>query len=126
MTPGERKLLLIFGIGCLCIAGIGILLISLWSYRELIMFLVVGLVTIQVLVMLALRVIRALTDTAVKLHEQKLRQERLRPNDNGYYEIPLEEGNVPMSLSNNTSQQEGQEHYSHGYTHTRSSRRRLD
>lgn len=126
MTPGERKLLLIFGIGCLCIAGIGILLISLWSYRELIMFLVVGLVTIQVLVMLALRVIRALTDTAVKLHEQKLRQERLRPNDNGYYEIPLEEGKAPMIPLNNTSQQEGQEHYSHGYTPTQSSRKRWD
>ncbi len=126
MTPGERKLLLIFGIGCLCIAGTGILLISLWSYRELIMFLVVGLIAFQVLVMLALRVIRTLTDSAVKLHEQKLRQERLRPNDNGYYEIPLEEGNVPMSLSSNTLRQEEQEHYSQGYAPTRRSSKRRD
>lgn len=126
MTSGERKLLLIFGIGCLGIAGSGILLISLWSYRELIMFLVVGLVAFQVLVMLALRVIRTLTDSAVKLHEQKLRQERLRPNESGYYEIPLDEGKAPMIPLNNTSQQEGQEHYSHGYTPTRSSRRRWD
>ena len=100
MTSGERKLLLIFGIGSLPI--IGILLIRLWPYLELIGFLVVGLAALAVLVMLALRVITTLTDAAVKLHEQKLRQERLRPNDSGYYEIPLE----------------GQESHSQGYAPT--------
>ena len=55
MASSERKLLLIFGIGCLCIIGAGILLFSLWSYRELILFLVVGLVTLQVIVALVLQ-----------------------------------------------------------------------
>ena len=48
----ERKLLLIFGMGCLMI--IGIILISLWHYRELIGFLIVGLAILSVLVMLAI------------------------------------------------------------------------
>ena len=121
MTSGERKLLLIFGIGCLLITGI--LLISLWSYRELIAFLVVGLAVLAVLVTLTLHVVRTLTDVAVKLHEQKLRQERLRPNDNGYYEIPLEGGEVPTILPNNTR---GQVPYSHGYAPTESYSRRWD
>ena len=116
MTSGERKLLLIFGIGCLVI--IGILLIRLWPYLELIGFLVVGLAALLVLVMLAERVIRALTDALVKLHEQKLRQERLRPNDSGYYEIPLDGAKVPMFPPSNTQHQEEQESYSQGYTPT--------
>ncbi len=124
MTSSERKLLLIFGIGCLCIIGIGILLISLWSYREPIMFIAVGLVTLQVLVMLVLRIIQTLTDSAVRLHEQKLRQERLRPNDSGYYEIPLDEGKAPMFTSSNAQYQEEQEPYPHGYTPTQSHRDR--
>ena len=113
MTSGERKLLLILGIGCLLI--IGILLISLWSYRELIAFLVVGLAALAVLVALTLHVLRTLTDLAVKLHEQKLRQERLRPNDNGHYEIPLDGGKISTILPNNT---QGQVPYSQGYAPT--------
>ena len=124
MASGERKLLLIFGIGCLCIIGSGILLISLWSYREPVLFLVVGLVALQVIVTLVLRVIQTLTDSAVKLHEQKLRQERLRPNERGYYEIPLDGGKVPTFPSSNAQYQEEQEPYSNGYTPTQFYRRR--
>jgi hypothetical protein len=120
MASGERKLLLIFGIGCLCIIGMGILLISLWSYREPILFLAVGLITLQVIVSLVLRVVQTLTDSAVRLHEQKLRQERLRPNDSGYYEIPLDGGRVPTFPSSNAQYQEEQELYSQGYTPTQS------
>jgi hypothetical protein len=122
MTSGERKLLLIFGLGCLLITGI--LLISLWNYRELIGFLIVGLATLSVIVAMTLHVIRTLTDAVVKLHEQKLRQERLRPNDNGYYEIPLDDAKVlPPS---NTPQQEKQESYYHGYPPTQIYRGRKD
>jgi membrane protein implicated in regulation of membrane protease activity len=120
MAPGERKLLLIFGIGCLCIISTSILLFSLWSYRVPIFFLLVGLVALQVIVTLALRVVQTVADTTVKLHEQKLRQERLRPNDNGYYEIPLDGGKVPTFPSSNTQYQEEQEPYSNGYTPTQS------
>jgi membrane protein implicated in regulation of membrane protease activity len=120
MAQGERKLLLIFGIGCLCIIGTSILLFSLWSYRVPIFFLLVGLVALQVIVTLALKVVQTVADTTVKLHEQKLRQERLRPNDNGYYEIPLDGGKVPTFLSNNAQYREEQEPYSNGYTPTQS------
>ena len=126
MASGERKLLLIFGIGCLLIIGTGILLISLWPYREPIAFLLVGLAALQIVVTLALRVVRTLTDSAVKLHEQKLRQERLRPNNSGYYEIPLDGGKVPTVPSSNTQSQEGQDTYSHRYTPTRSYNGRWD
>jgi len=124
MTSGERKLLLIFGMGCLLI--IGIILISLWHYRELIGFLIVGLATLSVVVTMALRVIRTLTDSVMKLHEQKLRQERLRPNDYGYYEIPLDDAKVPMFPPSNTLHQEKQEPYSHGYVPTQFNRGRRD
>jgi heme exporter protein D len=120
MTSGERKLLLIFGIGCLPI--VGILLIRLWQDLELIGFLAVGLAALVVLVMLAERVIRTLTDAIVKLHEQKLRQERLRPNDNGDYEIPLDGVKIPTFPPSNTQHQEGQESYSQGYTQFHSGR----
>ncbi|SRR5713226_461230 len=92
---GERKLWLIFGVGCFLI--IVIALIFLRSYWELIGFFVVGLAALAVVMALALRVIRALTDVVVKIHEQKLRQERLRPNDYGYYEIPVDGGKSPIS-----------------------------
>jgi hypothetical protein len=124
MTSGERKLLLIFGMGCLLI--IGIILISLWHYRELIGFLIVGLATLSVVVMLGLRVIRTLTDSIVRLHEQKLRQERLRPNDYGYYEIPLDDAKVPTFPQSNTLHLEQQESYSHGYSPTQFNRRLKD
>ncbi len=124
MTSGERKLLLIFGIGCLCIIGTGILLFSLWSYRAPILFLAVSLVTLQVIVRLGLRVVQTLTDSSVKLHEQKLRQERLRPNESGYYEIPLDGGKVPIFPSNNAQYPEEQEPYSQGYTPTQSYKER--
>jgi len=124
MASSERKLLLIFGIGCLCIIGTGILLFCLWSYRVPILLFVVGLVTLQIFVTLALRAIQTLTDTAVKLHEQKLRQERLRPNDNGYYEIPLDGDKVPTFSSNNVQNQEELETYPQGYTPTQFYKRR--
>jgi hypothetical protein len=124
MTSGERKLQLIFGIGCLVI--IGILLIGLWRYRELIGFLVVGLAVLAVLVTLALYVIRTLADVAKKIHEQKLRQERLRPNDYGYYEIPLGGDKVPIFPPGNAQYQEEQEPYPHGYTPTQFYSRRRD
>src|SRR6266566_1160502 len=114
MTSSEKKLLLIFGLGCLLI--IGILLICLWHYRELIGFFIVGLAVLSILVTLAQNVIRTITDAVVKLHEQKLRQERLRPNDFGYYEIPLDDAKVPMFPPSNTLHQEKQEPYSHGYS----------
>jgi len=117
MTSSERTLLLIFGIGCLLL--IGIILLILWPHRELIGFLVVGLAALTVVVTLVLRVIRTVTDMVVKLHEQKLRQERLRPNDYGYYEIPLDGAKVPLFPPNNTQYQERQESYSRGYTPTR-------
>jgi membrane protein implicated in regulation of membrane protease activity len=124
MASSERKLLLIFGIGCLCIIGTSILLFSLWSYRVPILIFLVCLVSIQVLVTLVLRVVKTLTDSAVKLHEQKLRQERLRPNENGYYEIPLDGDTVSTFSSNNAKYQEEQEPYSQGYTPTQFYRRR--
>jgi len=124
MSSGERKLLLIFGMGCLMI--IGIILISLWHYRELIGFLIVGLAILSVLVMLAIRVIQTLTDSIVKIHEQKLRQERLRPNDYGYYEIPLDDAKVPMFPPSNNLQQEKEEPYPHGYVPTQFNRGRKD
>ncbi len=124
MTSGERKLLLIFGMGCLL--NIGVILVSLWHYREPIGFLILGLATFYVLVMLALRVIRTLTDSIVKLHEQKLRQERLRPNDYGYYEIPLDDAKVPVFPPSNTPHLEKQEPYSHVYVPTRFNRGRRD
>ena len=124
MTSGERKLMLIFAIGCLLI--IGILLIGLWPYRALIGFLVVGLAVLAVLVTLGLYVIRTLTDAAVKIHEQKLRQERLRPNDYGYYEIPLDGDKVPIFPPGNAQHQEEREPYPHGYTSTQFYSRRRD
>jgi hypothetical protein len=126
MTSSERKLQLIFGLGCLLIIGILLILISLWHYRELIGFLIVGLAILSVVVMLAQNVIRTITDAVVKLHEQKLRQERLRPNDYGYYEIPLDDDKVPMFPSSNTLHQEKQEPYSDGYTPNQFYRGRRD
>jgi hypothetical protein len=126
MTSSERKLLLIFGLGCLLIIGILLILISLWHYRELIGFLIVGLAILSVVVMLAQNVIRTITDAVVKLHEQKLRQERLRPNDYGYYEIPLDDAKVPMFPPINTLHQEKQEPYSDGYTNNQFYRGRKD
>ena len=118
MESSERKLWLIFGIGCLCIIGAGILLLSLWPYRVPILLFVIGLITLQVLVMLMLRVVKAVTDTVVRLHEQKIRQERLWPNDNGYYEIPLDGNKVPTFYSKTTQYQEEEEPYSQGYSPT--------
>jgi hypothetical protein len=126
MTSNERKLLLIFGLGCLFIIGILLILISLWHYRELIGFLLVGLAILGVLVMLAQIVIRTITDAVMKLHEQKLRQERLRPNDNGYYEIPLDDAKVPLFPPSNTLHQEKQEPYSDTYTPNQFYRGRRD
>jgi hypothetical protein len=122
MTSGERKLLLIFGIGCLVI--LSIILISLWHYRELIGFLLVGLAILSVLVLLLLRVIKTLTDSVVRIHEQKLRQERLRPNNYGYYEIPLDDAKVPMFPPSNTLPQEEQETYSQEFVPTQFNRGR--
>jgi len=121
MTSGERKLLLIFGMGCLLI--IGVILVSLWHYHELIGFLIVGLAIVYVVVTLVQRVIRTLTDSIVKLHEQKLRQERLRPNDNGFYEIPLDDAKVPTLPPSDSLHLEKQEPYSHGYAPTQFNRR---
>lgn len=124
MKSGERTLLLIFGISCLLI--IGILIIILWPYRELVGSLVVGLIALTVVVALVLWVIRTLTDAAVKLHEQKLRQERLRPNDHGYYEIPLDGAKISKFSLSNTQDQERQEPYSHEYAPPLSYRGRWD
>ncbi len=124
MTPGERKLWLSFGIGCLCIIGTSILLISLWTYRVPILLFIIGLATLQIIVLLVRQLVQTFTDSAVKLHEQKLRQERLRPNDNGYYEIPLNGYKVPTLPSNNTQYEEEQEPYSQGYTPIQYYRRR--
>ncbi len=126
MTSFERILWLIFGIGCLLIIVILILLIVLWPYRELVGILVVVLFTITVLVMLTLLIIRGLTKAAVEINEANLRRKRLRPNDKGYYEIPLDGGEVPKFLPNDTEHKEGQVPYSHGYTPKESYIRRWD
>ena len=81
---------------------------------------------LSVVVMLAQNVIRTITDAVVKLHEQKLRQERLRPNDYGYYEIPLDDAKVPMFPLSNTLHQEKQGPYSDGYTPNQFYRGRRD
>src|SRR6266699_1778540 len=106
MPSSQRTYWPIVGVSCLLI--IVIVLIILWPYRELIGFLVVGLGVLAAVVMLALHIARTWTDVIVKLHEQNLRQERLRPNDDGYYEIPLERGEVPKFLPSDTEHQEGQ------------------
>ncbi len=124
MTSDERKLWLIFGISCIGIISTGILLFSLWSYRVPILLFAIGLVTLEILVSIVLRVLQTVIDSVVKLHEQKLRQERLRPNENGYYEIPLDEDKVPTFSSNNAQYQEEQEPYSNGYTPNQFYRRR--
>lgn len=126
MTSFERILWLFFGIGCLLIIVILILLIVLWPYRELVGILVIVLFTLTVLVLLALLVIRGLTKAAVEINEANLRRKRLRPNDKGYYEIPLEGGEVPRFSSSETEHQEGQVPYSHGYTPKESYIRRWD
>ncbi len=113
-------------VGVICLLIIVIVLIILWPYRELIGFLVVGLGVLAALVVLALHVARTWADVIVKLHEQKLRQERLRPNDDGYYEIPLDGGEVPKFLPSDTEHKEGQVPYSHGYKPKESYIRRWD
>jgi hypothetical protein len=113
MISDQQKLWPILGIGCVLLI---VIIIILWPYRELIGFLVVGLGVLAAVVMLALHIARTWTDVIVKLHEQKLRQERLRPNDRGYYEIPLEGGEVPEFLPSETEHQEGQVPDSRGYT----------
>jgi hypothetical protein len=113
MSSSQRTFWPIVGVSCLLI--IVIVLIILWPYRELIGFLVVGLGVLATVVMLVLHVARTWTDVIVKLHEQKLRQERLRPNDDGYYEIPLDGGKGPMSPPSNPQSWEGQKPYSQGY-----------
>ena len=113
MTSDQQKLWPIVGVICLLI--IVIVLIILWPYRELIGFLIVGLLAFALLVVLGSYVARTWTDVIVKLHEQKLRQERLRPNDEGYYEIPLGGDKVPMSPPSNPQRWEGQGPYSQGY-----------
>jgi heme exporter protein D len=109
MPSSQRTYWSIVGVSCLLI--IVIVLIILWPYRELIGFLVVGLGVLAAVVTLVLHIVRTWTDVIVKLHEQKLRQERLRPNDDGYYEIPLDGGKSPISPPN----WEGQKPYSQGY-----------
>jgi hypothetical protein len=113
MTSDQQKLWPIVGVICLLI--IVIVLIILWPYRELIGFLIVGLLAFALLVVLGSYVARTWTDVIVKLHEQKLRQERLRPNDEGYYEIPSGGDKVPMSQPSNPQRWEGQGPYSQGY-----------
>ena len=126
MTSFERILWLVLGIGCLLIIVILILLVDLWPYRELVGILLVALFTLTALVMLALLVIRGLTKAAVEINEANLRRKRLRPNDKGYYEIPLDGGEVPKFLPSDTEQQEGPVPYSHGYKPKESHIRRWD
>jgi len=73
-----------------CFLTIVVVLIVLWPFHELIGFIVVGLGVLAVVVALALWVIRTVTDVKGNLNEQGLRRGRLRPNDDGYYEIPLD------------------------------------
>ena len=120
MPSGQRTYWPIVGISLPIIVIVPIIL---WPYRELIGFLVLGLGVLAALVMLALHIARTWTDVIVKLHEQKLRQERLRPNDDGYYEIPLDGGKGPMSLPSNPQYREGQKPYSQGYYPKDSSKR---
>ncbi|HXZ04862.1 MAG TPA: hypothetical protein VEH81_08515 [Ktedonobacteraceae bacterium] len=126
MKSSERILLLIFGLGCLLITGMLLILISLWQYRELIGFLIVGLAILSVVAVLAQHVIRTVADVIVKLHEQKIRQERLRPNDYGYYEIPLDDAKVPIYPPGNALHQRKQEPYTDGYIPTPFTRRLKD
>jgi hypothetical protein len=108
MSSSQRTLLLIFGIGCLLI--ISILLISVWSYRELIAFLVIGLAVLAVLMTLTIWVIRAVTDLAVKVNEANLRRKRLHPDER------LVEGDKELIfLPSNPQSWEGQKPYSQGY-----------
>jgi len=108
MTSGERKLWLTFGIGFLLI--VGILLIGLLHYLQQVSILVFGLVILTALVLLTLHVIRTLTEIGVKVHEQKLRQERLLTHERLVNKSP-----VYMYLPTNTQHQEEQESYPYGY-----------
>lgn len=126
MTPTERTVRLIFHIVILLLILMGILLIVLWPFHVLIGFLALGLAIFTILVLLTLLVVKVITDITVKLHEQKLRQERLRPNDYGYYEIPLDGTKVPILPVRDPRYEEVQEDYSRGYTPTRSKNRPWD
>src|SRR3989442_11754015 len=108
MPSSQRTYWPILGIGCVLLI---VIIIILWPYRELIGFLIVGLLAFALLVVLGSYVARTWTDIIVRLHEQKLRQERLRPYKNGYYEIPLDRAKVPMP----PPKQQGQKPYSQGY-----------
>lgn len=124
MPSSQRTNWPIVGVSCLLIFVI--VLIILWPYREWIGFLVVGLAVLAVLVALALWVIRTVTDVRGKLNEQGLRQERLRPNDDGYYEIPLDGGKGSMSPPSNPQRWEEQKPYFQGYDPKDSSKRGWD
>lgn len=115
MTSGERTHRLILNTLGLLLVLMVILLIILWPYHVLIGFLVLGLIVLGAVLMLGLYAFHTIVNEMVTLHEQKLRQERLRPNDRGYYEIPLDDAKVPMLPVTNALPQEGQEQYSRGY-----------
>src|SRR5215471_17726373 len=110
-------------VGVICLLIFVILLIILWPYRELIGFLTVGLGVLAILVALALWVIRTVTDVRGSLNEQGLRRGRLRPNDDGHYEIPLGEDKVPMFPQRNAQHREGEIPYYQGYDHLETSKR---
>src|SRR5215472_17273989 len=108
MTSSERKLWLIFRISFLLI--VGILLIGLWPHLQLVASLVFGLILLTSLVFLILHIIRTLTELGVKVHEQKLRQERLLT-----HERLINKRQVIMYLPSSTQHQEEQDSYSRGY-----------
>jgi hypothetical protein len=107
MTSGERKLWLTFGIGLLVIMGI--LLIGLWQHLQLVASLVFGLILLTALVLLTLYVIRTIIELGVKVHEQKLRQERLLDHER------LVDKNPVYMFPSNTRRQEEQEQYPYSY-----------
>jgi hypothetical protein len=95
-----------------------VILIILWSDREWIGFIVVGLGVLAVLVLLGIRIMEAMAeyqsksaDTKDKYNEQGLRRRRLRPFRGGKYEIPLDNDKTYMP----PLQKRRQESYSEGY-----------
>ncbi len=109
-----------------CFLTIVVVLIILWPFHELIGFIVVGLGVLAVLIALFLWVIRTVTDVKGNLNEQGLRRGRLRPNDIGYYEIPLDREKARMFPPSSNERWEGEKPYSQGYDPKDSSNRGWD
>jgi uncharacterized membrane protein len=110
-SASERKTyLLVIGAVAACLFPVILIVcVGLWPYREYVGLGGAGLFVLAVVAILYIRIRQTeasayavTTQAKVSRDEQTLRHQRLKPNQSGYYEIPLT-GGMPLWIPENLS-----------------------